>query len=168
MSIVTVAGAEVRSPSLTVNVKESDPKNPAAGVYVKSGAVPDNVPWAGCEATAKDNWSSMSGSEPANVTAAATSSSVTTDWGVATGGWLPTITSTVADACAVRPSVSVTVSVAVNVPAAVYVCCGATPVPVAPSPNDHAYVVMPSSSELAEASNCTARGAAPLAGVRPN
>ena len=41
-----VAGADVAVPSVTVNVNESGPEYPAAGVYVRFGAVPDSVPCA--------------------------------------------------------------------------------------------------------------------------
>jgi hypothetical protein len=45
--IETVAGAESTVPSLTVKVKLSGPLKFAAGVYIRFGASPDYVPWAG-------------------------------------------------------------------------------------------------------------------------
>jgi hypothetical protein len=42
--ILTVATLESALPSFALNVNESDPLNPAAGVYVRFGAVPDGVP----------------------------------------------------------------------------------------------------------------------------
>ena len=43
-----VATAESRAPSLTLKVKLSEPLNPAFGVYFSAGAIPVNVPLAGC------------------------------------------------------------------------------------------------------------------------
>ena len=155
--IDTVAGADVNSPSLTVNVNESVPKNPAAGVYVRFGADPDNVPWAGCDPTANDNVA-PSGSDPANTTGTATSSSVTTDCPVAVGGSFGgttslTVIDTVAGADVNSPSLTVNVneSVPKNPAAGVYVRFGADPdnVPWAgcdPTANDN---VAPSGSDPA-------------------
>ena len=50
--IDTVAVFESAVPSFALNVNESDPLKPAAGVYVRFGAVPDNVPCVGPETTA--------------------------------------------------------------------------------------------------------------------
>src|SRR5439155_143076 len=51
--IVTVATADVSEPSFTLKVKLTVPKKFVAGVYVRLGAVPLNVPLAGWVSTVK-------------------------------------------------------------------------------------------------------------------
>src|SRR3954453_5695703 len=77
----------------------------------------------------------------------------------AVGGWLNPTTLTGGCAVAVAPPSSVIVSVAVYSPGAVWGGEGVAPVPVAPSPNCHAYPVpRPSASLDAEASKETLCG----------
>src|SRR5438034_8464298 len=45
--IDTNAVSDVATPSRTVNVKLSDAWNPAAGVYVSAGGVPESAPFVG-------------------------------------------------------------------------------------------------------------------------
>ena len=83
--IDTVAAAESTVPSLTLKVKESEPLKLSAGVYVRFGAVPDKVPFAGCVTTVYVKLS-PSLSAPAKVIVLSVSSVVVTDCDVAAGG----------------------------------------------------------------------------------
>ena len=66
--IETVAGLLVWTPLLTVNWKLSDRSSRCAGVYVRFGAVPESVPWAGLALTANPSDSGgVFGSEPVSV-----------------------------------------------------------------------------------------------------
>ena len=98
-TIFTVAGTDVVCPSNTVNVKASLPKKSGAGVYVRSGAVPDNVPCAG--APTEYVIGSPSGSDPDTANETAVSSTASTVAAFATGGWFAdcvTVTDTIPSA----------------------------------------------------------------------
>ena len=82
--ILTVATFESALPSVALKVNESDPLKPAPGVYVRFGAVPDNVPCVGPEATEKVN-ASPSRSDAASGVATAVPWSVDAVPSVATG-----------------------------------------------------------------------------------
>jgi hypothetical protein len=75
--IVTVAGAEVSEPSLTVNVKLSGPLKLRLGVYVTLGALPVSDPLEGPLAIAQVI-GFPSGSLPVSVIAIGVSSGVVT------------------------------------------------------------------------------------------
>ena len=76
---------------------------------------------------------------PENVTASGTVPEVGSAVMQATGGLLAAAATEITTLTwPVFPALSLTVSVAVYVPAALYVCLGATSLLVPPSPNDHA------------------------------
>src|SRR3954447_9875875 len=97
---VTVAGAETPpAPSEAVYVNESVPAKPAAGVYVADA--PDTVAWPCAPSLAIANASTCggdSGSVAASVTCTACPLVVVADRSDAVGGWLTTVTVTVAGA----------------------------------------------------------------------
>src|SRR5438445_3859614 len=84
---LTVATFESTVPSFALNVKLSGPEYSAAGVNVRFGAVPLNVPCAG-PATMLYVSASPSTSLAIRMIGAAVSSAVDTLWPVATGAWL--------------------------------------------------------------------------------
>jgi len=86
-----VAAALVSVASLAVNVKLSAPLKLRSGVYVRFGATPLNVPFAGCVTTVNVSGSD-SGSVPVSVIGNAVSSAVETDCAVAVGASLPGFT----------------------------------------------------------------------------